>query len=42
MDWFLLQMVFRLTNERIHEFTPDHVLTGRLGIGFSALNEVLT
>jgi len=41
MNWFLLQMVFRLTNKRIHEFTPKHVLTGELGIGFSALNEVL-
>jgi geranylgeranyl pyrophosphate synthase len=41
MNWFLLQMIFRLTNKRIQEFTPDHVLTGELGIGFSALNEVL-
>jgi geranylgeranyl pyrophosphate synthase len=41
MNWFLLQMIFRLTNKRIQEFTPEHVLTGKLGIGFSALNEVL-
>jgi len=41
MNWFLLQMIFRLTNKRIQEFTPEHVLAGRLGIGFSALNEVL-
>ena len=41
MHWFLLQMIFRLTNKRIQEFTPDDVLSGELGIGFSALNEVL-
>jgi len=41
MNWFLLQMIFRLTNKRIHEFRPDHVRTGELGIGFSALNAVL-
>lgn len=41
MNWFLLQMIFRLTNKRIQEFTPDNVLAGELGIGFSALNEVL-
>lgn len=41
MHWFLLQMIFRLTNKRIQEFTPEHVRTGKMGIGFSALNEVL-
>lgn len=41
MNWFLLQMIFRLTNKRIQEFTPENVLAGELGIGFSALNEVL-
>jgi len=41
MNWFLLQMIFRLTNKRVQEFTPHDVLTGQLRIGFSALNEVL-
>ena len=41
MNWFLLQMVFRLTNKRLQEFTPEDVCNGKLGIGFSALNEVL-
>jgi geranylgeranyl pyrophosphate synthase len=40
MNWFLLQMIFRLTNKRIREFTRDDVRTGQLGIGFSALNEM--
>lgn len=35
MHWYLLLMLFRLMVKQFDEFTPQHVLEGRLGIGIS-------
>lgn len=35
MHWYLLLMLFRLMVKQFQEFTPQHVLEGRLGIGIS-------